>query len=194
MPVSFLSFLDIFLDMPKITKSHGSGKFIHFPVTTHQLYAFLPHNTEIFQGIKLMHKLWFFLSNANCTALYTVKNFGGMKGEHGSIAKAPYASSMIAFPKGVGSIIKHRNAVFLGNLIQLLHIANMPINMYRQYSHRILCNKGANLLYIQGIKILFNIAEHRSTAISDDGMGGAGKGKRSGDNFPLLSQAFNQKL
>ena len=194
MPVSFLSFLDIFLDMPKITKSHGSGKFIHFPVTTHQLYAFLPHNTEIFQGIKLMHKLRIFLPYTNCSPLYAVKNLGGMKGEHGGIAKASHSSSMVTFPKGVGSIIKHRNTVFLGNPIQLLHIANMPIDMYRQYSHRILANQGAKLLYIDGIKILFNIAEHRSTAISDDGMGGAGKGKGCGDNFSLLSQAFNQKF
>ena len=141
-----------------------------------------------------MHKLWFFLSNANCTALYTVKNFGGMKGEHGSIAKASYASSMIAFPKGMGSIIEYRNSVFLGNPIQLLHIANMAINMYRKNRHRILCNKGAKFLYIDGIKILFNIAKHRCTAVSYNGMGGAGKGKGSGDNFSLFSKAFNQKL
>ena len=131
MPVSFLSFLDIFLDMPKITKSHGSGKFIHFPVTTHQLYAFLPHNTEIFQGIKLMHKLRIFLSNANRSALNAVKNLGGMKRKHGSITKAPYASSMIAFPKGMGSIIEYRNAVFLRDFIQLFHFANMSIDMHR---------------------------------------------------------------
>ena len=141
-----------------------------------------------------MHKLRIFLSNANRTTLYTVKNFGSMKGEHRSIAKASHSSSMVTFPKGVGSIIKHRNTVFLGNPIQLLHIANMAINMYRKNSHRILTNQGAKLLYIDGIKILFNIAEHWSTAISDDGMGGAGKGKGCGDNFSLLSQAFNQKL
>ena len=141
-----------------------------------------------------MHKLRIFLPYANRTALNAVKNLGGMEGEHRSIAKAPYASSMIAFPKGVGSIIKHRNIKFLGNLIQLLHIAKMAINMYRKNRHRILANQGAKLLYIYGIKILFNIAEHRSTAISDDGMGGAGKGKGCGDNFSLLSQAFNQKL
>ena len=141
-----------------------------------------------------MQKLWIFLPYTNRTALYTVKNFGGMKGKHGGIAKAPYASSMVTFPKGMSRIIKHRNTVFLGNLIQLLHIANMAINMYRKNRHRILANQGAKLLYIDGIKILFNIAEHRSTAISDDGMGGAGKGKGCGDNFSLLSQAFNQKL
>ena len=141
-----------------------------------------------------MHKLRIFLPDANRPALNAVENLGGMKGEHGSIAKASYASSMIAFPKGMGSIIKYRNSVFLGNPIQLLHIANMAINMYRKNRHRILCNKGAKFLYIDGIKILFNIAKHRSTAISDDGMGGAGKGKGGGDNFSLLSQAFNQKL
>ena len=68
----------------------------------------------------------------------------------------------------------------------LIHMAEVAVDMDRQDRHGALCDQRFDLRWIERKVIGINVAEYRREAVSHDGVRGGNKGEGGRDNLAAL--------
>ena len=82
----------------------------------------------------------------------------------------------------------------MGDALDLLHIADVAIDMHRQDGTGAVGNEPLDPGHIHGVGLRVDIAEHRFQPVAHDGVGGGRKGERRRDDLALQVHCLQRKL
>ena len=105
-----------------------------------------------------------------CTTFKSVINFSSMETQRAHVTSIEHTFAVNLNTKGMSSIVDHLQSIFIGNLLDLLHLHRLAIAMHRHNCSSLGGNSSLNLIGINTASFLLNINKHRLATIPPNAM------------------------